>query len=135
MSGWIDKAKDFIKGHPEQARDALEKAEDLVNERTGGKYSEQVDQGSDALGDQLGLPPEAEDVPAPAPDPGPAPAPDPGPAPAPDPGPAPVPTPTDAGPSGSDTGTAPGGGTAGGEVPELPSQGDITLGDPPPTRS
>ncbi|MDV3222508.1 antitoxin, partial [Intrasporangium sp.] len=88
MSGWIDKAKDFIKGHPEQARDALEKAEDLVNERTGGKYAEQVDRGSDALGEQLGLPPEAvsegtvtpepEDAAAPEPGPGPEAPTDPG---------------------------------------------------------
>ncbi len=63
MTSWIDKAKDFIKGHPDQAKGAVEKAEDLINERTGGGYADQVDQGSDALGEQLGLPPDREDVP------------------------------------------------------------------------
>ena len=66
---WIDKAKDFIKGHPEEAKNAVEKVEDLINEKTGGKYADQIDQGSDTLDKQLGLPPDAEDVPAPAPAP------------------------------------------------------------------
>ena len=85
MSSWIDKAKDFIKGNPDKAKDALEKAEDMVNERTGGKYAEQVDQGSDMVGEKLGLPPETEDAtaPEPAPSPGPAPVPSESPAPTP----------------------------------------------------
>ncbi|GAA6527349.1 antitoxin [Intrasporangium sp. DVR] len=146
MTGWIDKAKDFIKGHPEQAKDALEKAEDLINERTGGKYAEHVDQGSDALGEQLGLPPDVEDAAAPEPGPGPEVPADPGtdtglprdstssgPAPVPSESPTPTPTPTDAGPTGSDTGTGAGEGPVGGGVPDPPSEGDITLGDPPPS--
>ena len=48
MSDWIQKAKDFVKGHPEQAEQGLDKAEELINERTGGKYADQVDQGSDS---------------------------------------------------------------------------------------
>ena len=129
MSGWIDKARDFIKGNPDQAKGAVEKVEDLINERTGGKYAEHIDKGSDALGEQLGLPPDPEDVPAPAPTPvpnepvpappepapapsEPAPAPadpvpteDPGTSDAPPPPEAPSPTPTGAGPTTSDTGT------------------------------
>ena len=122
MSSWIDKAKDFIKGNPDKARDALEKAEDVVNERTGGKYAEQVDQGSDMVGEKLGLPPETEDATAPEP------APSPGPAPVPSESPAPTPKPTEAGPTGADSGTA----ESGGAIPEAPSEGDVTLGDPPP---
>ena len=68
---WIDKARDFIKGHPEEAKDAVEKVEDLINEKTGGKYADQLDQGSDTLGEQLGLPPDPEDAPAPVPTPAP----------------------------------------------------------------
>ena len=120
MSSWIDKAKDFIKGNPDKTRDALEKAEDVVNERTGGKYAEQVDKGSDMVGEKLGLPPETEagTAPEPAPSPGPAPVPT----------ESPTPTPTEAGPAGADSGTTQGGGP----VPDLPSEGDVTLGDPPP---
>ena len=66
MSDWIQKAKDFIKGNPEQAGQGLDKAEELINERTGGKYADKIDQGTDKLREGLGLPPEADTVPAPA---------------------------------------------------------------------
>ena len=134
MSSWIDKAKDFIKGNPDKARDALEKAENMVDERTGGKYAEQVDQASDMVSEKLGLPPDTGAAPAPAPTPEaapaptPEPAPSPGPAPVPSEAPTPTPTPTEAGPTGADTGTAQGGGA----IPDVPSEGDVTLGDPPP---
>jgi hypothetical protein len=121
MSSWMDKAKDFIKGNPDKARDALEKAEDMVDERTGGKYAEHVDKGSDMVAEKLGLPPETETATAPEP------APSPGPAPVPSEGPTPTPTPTEAGPTGADTGTAAGGGA----IPEVPSEGETTLGEPP----
>ena len=62
MSDWIQKAKDFVKGHPEQAQQGLDKAEELINERTGGKYADQIDQGSDKLKETLGLPPDADDA-------------------------------------------------------------------------
>ncbi|WP_353509181.1 antitoxin [Intrasporangium sp.] len=102
MSSWIDKAKDFIKGNPDKARDALEKAEDVASERTGGAYAEYIDQSSDLVSEKLGLPPETEVTPAPVPAPEPAPDPAPGPAP------------------------------SGGATPDLPSDGGTTLGDPPP---
>ena len=81
MSDWIQKAKDFVKGNPEKAGQGLDKAEEFINERTGGKYADQLDQGTDKVREGLGLPPEAEGVPGtdPAPvDPTPA---DPGPTP------------------------------------------------------
>lgn len=92
--GFIDKVKDFIRGHPEQADQGLDKGEEILNERTGGKYSEQVGKGDDIARQQLGVP---EDSTTPQPDP--APSPQPGPAPSPQPGPAqpapgePTPTP------------------------------------------
>ena len=74
MAGsWLDKVKDYVKGNPQQADSALDKVEDVIDKQTGGKYSEQIDQGSDALRDKLGLP---DEQPAPAPEPEPAPAPD-----------------------------------------------------------
>ncbi len=59
MSDWIAKAKDFVTGHPEQTKDGLGKAADFINDKTGGKYADQVDQGSDKLGEALGIPGEA----------------------------------------------------------------------------
>ena len=71
MAGtWLDKIKDYVKGNPQQADSALDKVEDVIDKQTGGKYSEQIDKGSDALRDKLGLPDEQS---APAPEPEPAP--------------------------------------------------------------
>ena len=98
MSDWIEKAKDFVKGHPEQAKQGLDKVEDLLNERTGGTYANQIDQGADKLKESLGLPPDEEatipPAPSPTPEPGPAPTPSPTPTPSPEPGPTPQPGPT-----------------------------------------
>ena len=52
----VDEAKKLAGEHPEQAREALEKAEDILDERTAGKFSDQIKQGGDALEGQLGLP-------------------------------------------------------------------------------
>src|SRR6476620_1972462 len=56
--GWLDTIKDYVKGNPEQAGSAIEKVEDLIDQRTGGKYADKVDQGGDVLRDKLGLPPQ-----------------------------------------------------------------------------
>ena len=72
MSDWIEKAKDFIKGHPDQAGQGIDKAEELINERTDGTYADQLDQGTDKVREGLGLPPQAQDaqsVPATPPNP------------------------------------------------------------------
>jgi len=53
--GIFDKVKDFLTGHPEQAGQGLDRAEHLVNERTGGTYSQQVTQGGDMVRQQLGV--------------------------------------------------------------------------------
>jgi len=120
MTNWIDKAKDFITGHPEEAKDAVEKVEDLLNEKTGGKYSERIDQGSDALSEQFGLPADPEDQPAPPSDATPS-------------------TPEPTGPSsdtgsetGSDTGSDTGTGTTPGtgDMPDLPTDPGTATGLP-----
>ncbi len=90
--GLFDKVKDFIHGHPEQARQGLDKVGDVLDARTGGRYSEHIDRVSDKVGGTLGIPTDqsepAPGQPVPVPDepaPGqPVPVPgDPGPAPAP----------------------------------------------------
>ncbi|WP_404392407.1 antitoxin [Humibacillus xanthopallidus] len=115
MSDWIQKAKDFVKGNPEQAGQGLDKAEEFINERTGGKYADKLDQGTDKVREGLGLPPEAEN--APGTDAAPADAPPVDPAPE-------IP------PSGEPAGEQ---GLPGVPDPNLPgsAEGDITLGEPP----
>lgn len=93
MSDWISKAKDFLKGHPEQAESGLRKVEQLVNDKTGGRYAAQLDRAGDAVRGRMGLPPEGgqdSTTPAPQPEPVPGSTPPPGPAQPSDPGTAPV---------------------------------------------
>ena len=44
---FMDKAKDLAGEHDEQVDQGLEKAGDQVDERTGNKYSSQIDKGVD----------------------------------------------------------------------------------------
>ncbi|MFI6682497.1 antitoxin [Streptomyces sp. NPDC050485] len=50
----MDKLKQMLKGHEEQAGKGIDKAGDFVDEKTQGKYSGQVDTAQDKLKDQLG---------------------------------------------------------------------------------
>lgn len=70
--GIFDKVKDFLKGNPDKVDPGLDKAGELVNERTGGKYSDQVAKGDDMVRQQLGVPDDQTDAtqPAPGPTPG-----------------------------------------------------------------
>ena len=56
MAGWMDKAKDYIKGNPEQAGSAIDKVEKLIDQRTGGKHADKVDKGGDFVREKLGIP-------------------------------------------------------------------------------
>jgi hypothetical protein len=47
MSDFLNKAKSFADQHDEKVDQGLEKAGDQIDERTGAKYSEQVDRGVD----------------------------------------------------------------------------------------
>ncbi|MET8698567.1 antitoxin [Kitasatospora sp. NPDC004723] len=49
----FDKLKSMLKGHEDQAEKGVDKAGDMVDERTQGKYSGQVDTGQEKLKDQL----------------------------------------------------------------------------------
>jgi hypothetical protein len=93
---FFDKVKDFVKGHPEQADQGLDKAGAMLDEHTGGRYSEQIAKGDDMVRQQLGIPEGQATVPVP--DTTPEPSPTPGTAPEPPTVPAPtVPTPTEPG--------------------------------------
>ncbi|MFF8769340.1 antitoxin [Kitasatospora sp. NPDC015120] len=49
----FDKLKSMLKGHEDQAEKGVDKGGDMVDERTQGKYSSQVDTGQEKLKDQL----------------------------------------------------------------------------------
>jgi MT0933-like antitoxin protein len=42
---FLDKAKEMLSGHKDQAKQAVEKAGDVVDDKTGDKYKSQVDMG------------------------------------------------------------------------------------------
>ncbi|MET7901366.1 antitoxin [Streptomyces sp. NPDC005336] len=51
--GIKDKLKDAFGKNPEKRRHAARKGADTADKKTGGKYSEQIDTGSDKLDDEL----------------------------------------------------------------------------------
>jgi len=51
----VNKAKDAVSEHPDQVSDALDKAGDFADEKTGGKFGDQIDGGVDKAKDALGL--------------------------------------------------------------------------------
>jgi hypothetical protein len=52
--GIFDRAKEALSGHNEQVESVIDKAGDFFDEKTEGKYAEQVDQGQDLAKDKLG---------------------------------------------------------------------------------
>ncbi|MFG1705257.1 antitoxin [Nonomuraea sp. M3C6] len=46
---WLKKAENLARGHSKQADQLLDKAERYTKERTGHKYDEQIDKGTDAV--------------------------------------------------------------------------------------
>jgi hypothetical protein len=52
--GLADKAKDLAEEHSEQVEQAVQKAGDLIDDKTGDKYKDQIDKGQQFVEDQLG---------------------------------------------------------------------------------
>ncbi|MFJ9570828.1 antitoxin [Streptomyces bacillaris] len=50
----LDKIKKMFKGHEDQAGKGIDKAGDMVDDRTKGKYSGQVDSAQNKLKQQFG---------------------------------------------------------------------------------
>lgn len=48
------KAKDFARQHPDKVEQGLDKLGDIADQKTGGKYSGQIDKGEDMLRERLG---------------------------------------------------------------------------------
>ena len=52
----LNKLRGYAQKNPDKARQAIEKIEGVVDQKTGGKYRSQVDKASDAAADKLGIP-------------------------------------------------------------------------------
>lgn len=63
----LDKLKGMVRGHPDKAREGVEQAGDLVDEKTQGKYRSQTDAVQKKINEQFGSesqqPPGGEDQP------------------------------------------------------------------------
>ncbi|WP_037604340.1 antitoxin [Streptacidiphilus rugosus] len=51
----LDKVKSMLKGHESQAGQAVDKAGDMIDSKTDGKYASQVDMVQDQAKKQLGV--------------------------------------------------------------------------------
>jgi len=51
--GIFDKAKDALSGQQDKVEAGVEQAGDMVDDKTEGKYAEQVDQGQEMAKDKL----------------------------------------------------------------------------------
>ncbi|MFE0465049.1 antitoxin [Kitasatospora sp. NPDC058965] len=49
----MDKLKNMLGQHPEKAKEAVERAGDVIDDRTGGKYADKVDTGQDKAGEYI----------------------------------------------------------------------------------
>ncbi|KAB1948397.1 antitoxin [Micromonospora sp. ALFpr18c] len=49
MGDFMDKAKDVADKHDKQVDQGLDKAGDMADKRTGGKYDDQIDKGVDQV--------------------------------------------------------------------------------------
>jgi hypothetical protein len=47
MGDFMKKAKDFVDKHDKQVDQGLERAGDMADKRTGGKYDQHIDKGVD----------------------------------------------------------------------------------------
>ena len=54
MNSFFDKVKDLADQHDEKVDQALEKAGDVVDDKTGGKYTEHIDKGVDMAQERTG---------------------------------------------------------------------------------
>ncbi|GAB3067184.1 antitoxin [Micromonospora schwarzwaldensis] len=54
MSDFMDKAQDFADKHDKQVDQGIEKAGDMADKRSGGKYDQQIDKGVDMAQQRTG---------------------------------------------------------------------------------
>ncbi len=51
--GFLDKVKGMFSKHADKVDTAIDKGGDVIDDKTGGKFSEQVDKGQDAAHDTV----------------------------------------------------------------------------------
>lgn len=51
--GLLDKIKGMLGGNVDKAKAGIDKAGDMVDEKTGGKFGDQIDKAQDMAGDML----------------------------------------------------------------------------------
>jgi hypothetical protein len=54
FGGFADKAKEFAGQHSDQVDQEVQKAGDAVDQKTGGRFGDQIKQGEQRAEDQLG---------------------------------------------------------------------------------
>jgi len=52
--GFLDDAKKFIDEHDDQVDQAIEKAGDLIDDKTDGKYADKIDKAQDMAQEKTG---------------------------------------------------------------------------------
>ena len=53
IGDYVDKAKDLAAGNSDKVKEGIDKGADMADDKTGGKYSGQIDQGTDAAKDAV----------------------------------------------------------------------------------
>ncbi len=53
IKDFTDKAKDLAADHKDKVKEGIDKAGDTVDEKTGNKYSEQIDKGEETATDYV----------------------------------------------------------------------------------
>lgn len=51
--GLLDKAKDMLKGNTDKVKEGIDKAGDMIDEKTGGKFSEHIETAEEKAGELL----------------------------------------------------------------------------------
>lgn len=54
--GFLDKVKSKLSGHEGQIGKGLDKAGEVIDQKTGGKHTDQIDSAVDKAKDALGVP-------------------------------------------------------------------------------
>lgn len=51
--GFIDKLKNLVGGNTDKAKEGIDQAADVVDEKTGGKHSDKIDEGAETAKDYV----------------------------------------------------------------------------------
>ncbi|AEF41378.1 antitoxin [Hoyosella subflava] len=58
----VNKAKNLAQKSPDKAREAIDRVEDTLDSKTGGKYGDQIRKGGDTVEQNLGIAEAAKDA-------------------------------------------------------------------------